>query len=860
MVLKIKITIPSIISVIALQSLIFNSSAKSLSQPLQRTPKIDNSLVNSDWVNQQRNFSPCPGFYERPILPTVTTPEIAADSSSLAKNGLSKLNGNVEFLDKDQKVTADKATAYRDEKLKKVTQITLQDNVQFVSPNFRAVTSLVSADLLTNTATFNSDIYYRYYQNNAHGQAKRAIVIKDSSYNIFDAMYTTCPPNENYNAWQLNASEINIDPNKQVGTAWNTVLYFYDLPIFYSPYISFPTSKERKSGLLLPTYNRSDTYGYSIAQPYYLNLAPNYDATLTTRYMTLRDAQFQIETRYLDSYGSNYINFEILPDDKAFAKFKKDNLTSPPEGLTYDDPKIKNLKNAPLVRHAIRFKDNKQWNNNFSSTIDYNYFSDNQYVIDLPPSELLHKQSEDHFLQQALINYSSDTWQASALVKGYQTMHSLNGPALTEPYKILPGITLSNNNLINSPVSLTPNINPVLNMTLDANAMHFVKPSHPATNKTANGQRYFVKPAISASLKETYGYITPKLALHSRVYNLTRLNENAEALHYKRQQDYVIPIASIDGSLYFDRLYEFNNQKYNQTLEPRLFYLFVPNKKQHQAPDFDIKENTFNYEQLFRDNRFSGFDRQSNANQLSAGLVSRLQNKSSGAQYLKLGLGQVFYFQDMITTICDQKTSLNCIETEIHDYNHRLSPFISELNINFDPKVYGQAEWQWDYYTNKTRKVNLGLHYADQHEQNAHQTLINLEYNFLKEGNTQYSVNGRRIFLVNKPENNLSEIEASFKFPVRNNWNILGFTSYDLTDQSTLDNYLGIEYQQCCWAIRFGYKNQLRLRVNSEAAKKYDNIYKIQFSLKGLGEINQSFENILRSNIPGYYNHLTAIY
>ena len=213
-----------------LELLVAHSRAAESASPL------DLQFINSDWTNIQKPFSPCPGYFTKRPIPVVQAAEISADSSSLAKNGLSKLNGNVEYLDKEQKISADSATAYRDDQSKKVTQITLKDNVEYLAPNFRIVTSEASANLLNNTATLNSDIYYRYYSNNAHGHAKKAIIIKDKNYNIFDAMYTTCAPSAEYNAWQLNASEINIDPQAQVGSAKNTVLYFYNLPIFYTPY------------------------------------------------------------------------------------------------------------------------------------------------------------------------------------------------------------------------------------------------------------------------------------------------------------------------------------------------------------------------------------------------------------------------------------------------------------------------------------------------------------------------------------------------------------------------------------------------------------------------------------------------
>jgi LPS-assembly protein len=828
-----------------------------LKAKIQKKPTAN--LLESDWLPIQRPFSPCTGYYLQKELPKTTQAEISADSSELAKNGVSRLTGNVVYLDKDQKISAEHALAYRDDKLKKVTEILVYDNVEYLAPNLRVITSQARANLLTNTANLDSNIYYRYYSNNARGEAERAVLVKDKSYNIFNASYTTCEPNSS--DWQIYATDISIDPNSQIGTAKNTVIYFYDFPIFYSPYLSFPTSKQRKSGLLLPLYNSSDRYGYSIAQPYYLNLAPNYDATITPRYMTKRGSQLQLETRYLDSWGKSIVNFEILPDDRDFATFRHNKLLNPPSGIALNDPRITNLKSAKPQRFAIKIKDNKQLTPNLSSRIEFNYFSDNQYIIDLPPSEVLRKQPDDHVLQQLKVNYNYNNWQSSGLIKGYQTLHTIDGPKLTEPYRILPGITLSNNNFAEYNFSDSLNFPMGLNLGMDSHAMYFARPLHPNPDKSFDGQRYYIKPTASLPVKQSYGYITPKIAVNARYYSLNQLTDSAKLRGYNKSQDYVIPIYSVDSGLFFDRKFEFNNTNYNQTLEPRLFYLYVPSKNQYHAPNFDIKTNTLTYSQLFRDNYFSGFDRQSNANQIAAGLGSRVQNLTNGAQYLYVQFGQAFYFQEKNITICDPKFTPNCIKNEIPDYKKIVSPFIAELNINFEPKFYGQAEWQWDHYLQKTGKINVGLHYLDQEVINkSPQTLVNIEYNFLKEGNIQNSVNGTRIYKPNDRKNDLSEIEGSLKLPIHNNWNLLSFSSYDLQSKSALDNYVGLELQKCCWAVRFGYRNQLRLRTNSTAQKKYDNMYSIQFSLKGLGELHESFENILRTNIPGYYNHLNTIY
>ena len=820
---------------------------------------LDLTFINKDWVAEQRPYYSCPGYYNPVPIPSVTLPEISADSSELAKNGMSILNGNVSYLDSQQMISAKQARIYRDASKKQFTKLLVNGNVEYLTNDIRVISNQIDTDLIKQTAYINTPSYFHYYPRSARGEAKRAKIIKDKKYIVYESSFTTCPPNNS--DWIIKADKITIDPNKQIATSENTLLYFYNIPIFYSPYLSFPTSSQRESGFLMPIYNSSDRFGYSLATPYYFNLAPNYDMTIAPRYMTKRHSQILAEARYLNTYGVNNTNIEYLPNDKEFESFRQNNLTTIPTGLTRNSPRIKELKHSSSQRYAFKTKDIRQWTPYLTTNIDFNSVSDSEYYIDLPRSGIIRQQTEDHLLQQARVNYNYHNWRAYTLVKGYQTLHTLNGPDLTEPYRILPSVNLSNNNilLLQQKDSVLPG---PLVFSFDSHTTNFASPHYATPSRLAEGQRYYFKPSLSLPIKKSYGFVKPTIALNSRHYELNRLSPTAQMLQYDKSQNYTIPIFSVDSGLYFDKIYNtYNNLSLNHTIEPRVFYLYIPKKNQNRAPNFDIKTNTINYEQLFRDNDYSGFDRQSSANKITTGLVSRLQNAETGHEYVKLQIAQSFLFEDRAVTICDQIYNPLCIKTEIPEYKERYSPLISQLFYNFDPTLYGQAEWQWDYFLGTTRKINLGIHYINQFIANkSPQTLFNLEYNFLKEGNIQRDLNGNRIYKVSNKRNDLSEIESSLKLPLHYNWTILGFYSYDIRNQATLDRYIGLELQKCCWAMRVGYRNQLRLRTNSLAAKEYDNIFTVQFSLKGLGELNQGFENTLRNNITGYQNHLDQIY
>lgn len=821
-------------------------------------------FIDSDWTKQQLPYHACPGYYKKPSIPLVNIPEVSADSFEVSKNGISILSGNILYLDSKQKVTADKALVKRDQQINKFTELLAVGNIEYLNNEMRLVSNEIHLNMLNNTAYLNTPIHFRYYPRNARGKADKAELVKDQKYTIYNSTYTTCPPSEE--DWILNAEQISIDPQKQIGTAKNTTLYFYDIPVFYSPYLRFPTSTQRESGFLMPMYSSSSLFGYSLSTPIYLNLAPNYDATLFPRYMTKRGTQIGLETRHLNKYGYNQVNLEYLPYDKEFENFRNNKLTTPPPGILYNDPRLSDLRHAKHQRYIFKMQDQRQITPYVTTNINYTRLSDSQYFIDLPSASILRQQTEGHLLQQAKANVNYHNWRGQALVQGFQTIHTIDGPDLTEPYRVLPSFSLQNNHvlLLNSHET---NIPGPLVFAFDSHATRFASPANPKANKLAEGQRYYFKPSIGVPLRKTYGYIHPKIAANMRYYDLNRLSPSAQANNYDTNQSYFIPIYSVDSGLYLDKYFSLLNYPLVHTIEPRVFYLNIPKHDQNKAPDFDVKNNTINFEQLFRDNEFSGYDRQSNANQVTAGLISRLQNATNGREYAKLQLGQSFYFENKATTICDHDIDMMCLDNEIPDRNNRYSPFIALANIYLDnlfnnySSLYGQAEWQWDYYLNTTKRINFSLHYLQQRADiESPQTIVNLEYNFFKRGNIQKDIHGNEIFRYNSKNHDLSEIEGSVKLPVHRNVVLLGFYSYDLQNLASLDRYFGVELQNCCWAVRFGYRGQLRLRTNSEAPKKYDSIFTVQFSLKGLGELNQGFERVLRNNITGYKNQLDKIY
>jgi LPS-assembly protein len=380
----------------------------------------------------------------------------------------------------------------------------------------------------------------------------------------------------------------------------------------------------------------------------------------------------------------------------------------------------------------------------------------------------------------------------------------------------------------------------------------FISPDHPTIDQYSQGQRYFVKPKVGLDLKTSSAYFKPEVAWHTRQYTLSRLSAPLQSTGAHKQQTVGIPIHTLDMGLFLER--QLGSQSI-QTLEPRLFYLYVPNINQNNLPTFDSTLYSFNYQQLFRDNRFSGLDRQSDAHQLAFGTTSRLKHKDSGREYAQINIGQLYYFTSAHVSLCDPNSTPGCRTIENPFADAKASSVVTELLAHINPALSVRAEGQFNPSLHRIAAVTTSLQY---HHPHLPQKLFNIEYNFLKEGNIQYDLEGNRLYPVNDPHNDLSTLVSSFKLPLALHWTGIAYWNFALKGQLTQEVFSGVEYNQCCFALRMGFHRQLRLRNNSMSPKNYDNIASIQFALKGLGQLGTDPGMRLKENIHGFRETLSV--
>jgi len=336
-----------------------------------------------------------------------------------------------------------------------------------------------------------------------------------------------------------------------------------------------------------------------------------------------------------------------------------------------------------------------------------------------------------------------------------------------------------------------------------AEVVHFDR-----TDPSVTGIRYDLKPAISFPMRTASTFLVPKATLQYTGYNL-----DGQPAGLDDNPGRVLPILSADAGMFFERNLEFAGQDFVQTLEPRLYYLYVPFDNQNDIPDFDTGLRTFSFAQLFRENRFSGADRVGDANQLTMALSSRLLT-SSGEEWLRASAGQIIYFRDRDV----QLTPTTAKQTDT------ASDFVAELSAKVWDDWRVSAGVQWDIDDSRTDKKIVRMRY-----QPNPQRVINLEYRFVRE--------------------TVEQTDASFRWPINHNWGVVGRWNYSLPEDRTLEVFGGVEYDSCCWATRAVVR-----RFLSNTDGDFDNAIFLQFELKGLAGVGESAAAFLRKSIPGYRN------
>lgn len=818
-------------------------------------PTLANEAIAKQlgWVSTEDNR--CGGYYlESPFIDSASLLKkdlisVTGDQGVFSLRGTSFSEGKVTITRLGQQIIANKAYLYRDPSTGKISSIELRDHVILREPNELIIAQYGSYDImhharylhgiLYRTAVYSTQsekhalsnaelqVARKNAQLSAWGKAKTFTQTQPKIYIFKEASYSTCPPLSR--VWQVKASQITIDENSGRGVARNARVSVKGVPIFYTPYLNFPVDSRRQTGFLFPTFGTSGKSGASITTPFYWNIAPEHDVTVTPSYLAKRGLNTNMLFRYMSSQGSGNMKVGILPDDRAFSDFQKTSRnTFQNSSNVSTQAELRRLLNGDTTRSSLLWQEQRRFNDHWSSSINYSHVSDDYYLRDLGGN--LNEVTQNQLLQEATVNYKNPHWDFLGRIQGYQTLHPLDTTVFQNQYTRLPQLILNGD---------YPDNKTGLNYFIENELTYFDIHNTPGdATKLPAGNRFNVQPGINLPMNWPYLFMNPRFQWAMTGYQLGRVN-NGETKTPSR----TIPIFDINSNLYFDRNVQLFHTAYQQTLEPQLYYVYIPYRNQSDLPVFDTTVNTLTYDQLFTYNRFSGIDRINDANQVAVGVTSRFINTESGAEKIKMGIGQIIYFQKRRVTLCDDNS---CSDTPENASNRNLrSPISALLNYN--------ATENWSVSANSIinqKSYNLDNQSVTLSYRPAERRTINLGYNFVRNGD---------IILPNNPsssQNNMSQTDLSWAWPISRDWSSVARWTENWNRKRFQNLLYGLQYDSCCWAVRFIAGRIFTGLALSNTTYQYNTLFYVQFALKGLGNMgNSDPDQLLSSSIGGYQSN-----
>jgi LPS-assembly protein len=708
------------------------------------------------------------GSCSAPALPPMDLPETTA---TLTAGELEIFSGKAEFkLDGDARFS-DQITLRRGDRVLRAKNakydsksgvFEVEGDVEYRDSDARVRGSDARFDSVKSELRFNA-ANFEIWSVPARGSAKDIKIDKEKGkIRLREATYTSCPVGNN--DWQLRAKTIRIDQDAGIGTARGAKLDFKGIPILYLPYISYPVTNKRKSGWLIPDLGNSQSRGVDIAAPWYWNIAPEYDATITPRYMSKRGLQLGTEFRYLSKRSDGIMTGEFLPDD---------DITGENRWL------------------GGWYQQTQLWSD-WRGTLDFIDVSDANYFEDF--SSGIANTSITNLERDLGIEFFNNPWSILLRVQDHITLDDAITPD-EEPYKRLPQLAIHGQ----SPRGLFG-----LRYNLITDATYFER------DVGVTGFRTHLAPEVGLPLRFKYFNLEPSVGVEHTRYNLSDTAPGEDD-----SPDVTAGIYSLDLNSIFERATK--NSNWLQTLEPRALYSYIPFKNQDDLPVFDTIEPDLNIVQLFRRNRFVGYDRLGDTNQLALGITTRLLDANDGNEVVHATVGQLRYFSDQKVTLPDGMPS-----------DDNSSDYVFEFGARIYENWRTRLGYQWDSDESEAIKTEVGLQYNPEDSR-----IVNAAYRYRRD--------------------TLEEYDIAMSWPIGDRWNFVGRYNYSIQDSEPLERYVGLEYETCCWGIRAVWSRYLtRPDAETTTTAESDTSISVQLLLKGFSGTSNSSARELERGILGY--------
>lgn len=794
---------------------------------------LSSQLKYDPWANCTIEMGPRPSFIPGKHLRETSPLDVKSDYSEIFDNEIGSYTGNVEISRADQHSFSNAAN------YDSISEtLDLHGDVYYSEDELALYSNTATLKLASDEARLRN-VMFIDPATPLRGRAQTVYRDSKTLSRYKDVAYTSCPPNNQ--DWIVHASDLKLNDETGKGAAKNAWLEFKGLPVFYSPYLSFPMDDRRLSGFLAPSFGSTQQSGFDFSVPYYWNIAPNYDATLKPRYLTDRGILLGGDFRLLTKYSNSIASLEYMPNDRL-----------------RDDS-----------RFLGSFENYSHIGKNLSSNMDLNYVSDKDYFSEL--GNALSFPNFSFVRSTADVSYNDEGILFSTRLVNYQTIDkTLTG--FRSPYRRLPEVDLN----LDHSFDFMP-----LKTAMESEYVLF---QH---DVIVNGQRFNIKPSVSVPWKSEAAFLTPKVSVQHTDYQISkqnpgRLGTNPDpalpAFIWNTGSDTItrtLPILSVDSGIYAEREFDIADSPIKHTIEPRLFYLYIPKDNQDDIPIFDTSVYDFWYSNLFRENRFSGSDRVQDANQITAALTSRLVDPASGREWLKFDIGEILYLRDREVTAPVRINFPGAVQ--IPDgylasppETDTLSPLVAELSSRFTSHLSAETGIQWNPRTNDIVRGRAILHYVNQPEQ-----IINLGFNYRKDPTIKRVLDFNRDVIDRYNfdpnydpftdetvirRNDIILSDASFRWPLVTNWYAVGRWQYSWLYNNTQEAFLGLEHENCCWRFRV-IGRQFVNNVNSvnnpltptqlAEGESQTGIF-FQLELKGLTGIGQKLDKFFEQSIYGY--------
>ncbi len=747
--------------------------------------------------------------YDRPLVQGETNELPVTINADHAKGNYpddAVFTGNVDIMQGNSRLQADEVQLHQKEAQGQPEPVRTVDALGNVHYDDNQVI-LKGPKGWANLNTKDTNVWEGDYQMVGRQGRGKADLMKQRGENRYTILengtFTSCLPGSD--TWSVVGSEVIHDREEQVAEIWNARFKLGPVPVFYSPYLQLPVGDKRRSGFLIPNAKYSSKNYFEFYLPYYWNIAPNMDATLTPHYMHRRGGvMWENEFRYLSQAGAGLMEFDYLNSDRVYDD-EHPNDDNSRRWLFY-------WQHSGVMDQVWRF------NVNYTKVSDPSYFNDfdNKYG----------SSTDGYATQKFSVGYAVQNFDATVSTKQFQVFDTAN----SKSYSAQPQLD----------VNFYQNDLGPFDTRIYGQAVHFVN----TNDNMPEATRLHLEPTINLPLSNQWGSINTEaklLATHYQQTNLKWYNANY-ATDLDDSVNRVMPQFKVDGKMVFERDMNMLAPGYTQTLEPRAQYLYVPYRDQSGINNYDSSLLQSDYTGLFRDRSYGGLDRIASANQVTTGVTSRVYDDAAVERF-NVSVGQIYYFTE-------SRTGDDNIQWENDNQTGSLV-WAGDTYWRISDRWGLRGGIQYDTRLDSVATSSSSLEYRRDEDR-----LVQLNYRYASPEYIQATLPAR-YSTAEQYKNGISQIGTVASWPIADRWSIVGAYYFDTNVNKPADQMLGVQYNSCCYAIRVGYERKLNGWDSDKEHAVYDNVIGFNIELRGLSSnYGLGTSEMLRSNILPYQNSL----